>query len=531
MRCSMMFKRSLAPLLVLLVLCGLMTCAGAEEQEETFLPDGSGEILLVHDRILEETARLSIEKLVTIGAAMGKIVDYGTPEQCANVLEDYEYVICFRLTDSTPAFDAALKTTSSNLMVIGGEAMANYLRLTGSQTLPQEEPQKNGRLRYSFPTGKECEGIVRWEHLYRFQSEGYESGVIQAGGENYPFCSQVAGVRFIPVSDLRETLVLSAVTEEIVRWMWPYNDRPRDYAQFLVLDSVYPFMSPELLLDIVDAVEALSIPYVISVMPLTANSDYPAMTQFCQVLAYAQNKGASIILHAPIIHKTVEDVDELYERLTDMTMAYVQNGVYPLGIQVPLSWINQEPYLTLLKRYRTVFVYDDGTESGFDLEAHTSQIARQGHQLVYPILDLEQSGISQLECFPSAAYVDCGSQSDVFLQYAKNGKTAGKPYLDLRDYTHTVWLNNCYYSWRNRSAYLDGKLVDLSFQPVEYDTRFDYQRSPLVRMSVDLKNQNRVLMVVVVILTGIFLSGIVFARRRMRKRFFSDPEKEKELEL
>ena len=53
MRCSMMFKRSLAPLLVLLVLCGLMTCAGAEEQEETFLPDGSGEILLVHDRILE----------------------------------------------------------------------------------------------------------------------------------------------------------------------------------------------------------------------------------------------------------------------------------------------------------------------------------------------------------------------------------------------------------------------------------------------------------------------------------------------
>ena len=37
--------------------------------------------------------------------------------------------------------------------------------------------------------------------------------------------------------------------------------------------------------------------------------------------------------------------------------------------------------------------------------------------------------------------------------------------------------------------------------------------------------------VIVVIWTGMFLGGIADARHRMRKRFFSDPEKEKELEL
>ena len=181
MKCSMMFKRGGSLLLVLFLLWGLTVCAGAEEQEETFFPDGSGDILLVHSRHPEETAKQSIEKLVTICAAMGKIVDYGTPEQCAQVLEDYEYVICYCLTDSTPAFDAALKEASSNLMFIGGEAMVNYLRLTGETELPREERQKNGRLCYTFPTGKECEGIVRWEHLYRLPSDGYESGVIQAG--------------------------------------------------------------------------------------------------------------------------------------------------------------------------------------------------------------------------------------------------------------------------------------------------------------------------------------------------------------
>ena len=529
MKCSMMFNRGLALCLVLLALCSLALAAGAEEQEPAFLPDGSGDILLIHSAILEETARQSVEKLVTIAAAMGKIVDYGTPEQCAKVLEQYDYVICYDLRDMEPDFEAPLKNTSVQWMMIGGALMPDYLELTGnSGLLLGQERQKNGRLRYSFPTGQECEGIVRWEGLYRFQTEGYESGVIQVGTESYPFCAQVAGARYIPVCDLTENLVLAAVTEEIVQWMWPYNDRPRDYAQFLVLDSVYPFMSSEKLLELVDQAEALGIPYVISVMPLNANYDYPAMTQFCQVLSYAQSKGGAIILHAPILHKDVEDVQELYEKLTDMTMAYVQNGVYPLGIQVPLSWVNQEPYLTLLKRYRTVFVYDDGAATGFDLDAHTSLIARQGHQLVYPIVDLEQSGISQLECFPSAAYADCGSQGDVFLQYAQAGKTAGKPYLDLRDYNHTVWLNNCSYSWQNRSAYLDGKRVDVRFQPVEYDTQFDFHRSPLVRMSVDLKNQNRLLMGIVLVLTIIFLSGIVFARFRMRKRFFSDPGKEKE---
>ena len=529
MKCSMMFNRGIALCLVLLALLLSAVCAGAVEPETAFLPDGSGDILLVHSRSLEDTARQSVERLVTLGAAMGKIVDYGTPEQCAAVLDQYDYVICYDLPGGEPEFERAMKDTDANLMIIGGEIVTGYLESTGnSQLLMGEEPQKNGRLSYTFPTGQTCQGIVSWEHLYRFASDGCESGAIQAGAEDYPFCVQVGEARYIPVMDLSENLALGAVTEEIVQWMWPYNDRPKDYAQFLVLDSVYPFMSAESLLELVEQVEEASVPYVISVMPLNDHNDYPAMTQFCQVLAYAQSKGGTIVLHAPIIHKTVEDVQELYEKLTDMTLGYIENGVYPVGIQVPLSWINQEPYLTLLKRYRTVFVYDDGADTGFDLDAHTSLIARQGHQLVYPIVDLDQSGISQLECFPSAAYADCGSQRDTFLRYAQNGKSAGKPYMDLRDYNHSVWLNNCYFSWQNRSVYLDGKLVDTTFQPVEYDTEFDFHRSPLVRMSVDLQNQNRFLMVVVLILSVIFLSGIAYARHRMRKRFFSAPGNEKE---
>lgn len=528
MRCSMMFNRGLSLALVVWLVWALVAPihAGAEAP---FLPDGSGNILLVHSRTPGDTAAEGIEKLVTAGAAMGKTVDFGTPEQCAPVLDRYEYVILYDLADMEGAFATAVRKTHANLMVIGSQGMERYLKLTGnSDRITGQESQKNGLLTYTFPSGESCEGVVGWDTLYRCTSDGYESGLLQAGSSVYPFCAEVAGVRFVPVQDLHQTLVLSALMQEIVQWMWPYKDRPTEYAQFLVLDSVYPFMPASQLMQTVEQVEQTSIPYVISVMPLTANTEYPAMTQFCQVLAYAQSRGATIILHAPLLHKDIEDPEELAKLLTEMTMPYFDNGVYPVGIEVPLSWLHREPYLTVLERYRTVFVYDDGGSTGFDLDHHTSRISRQGHQLVFPLMKLDQTGISQLECYASATYIDCSTERDQLARYAEASRTGGRPFMDLREFNHTVWINSCSMIYEDRTVYLNGKRMDTTFQPVEYDENFDFQRSPLMRMSMDLKNQNRFLMAVVVILMTIFLSFIVYARRTMRKRFLSGSGNEKE---
>lgn len=100
--------------------------------------------------------------------------------------------------------------------------------------------------------------------------------------------------------------------------------------------------------------------------------------------------------------------------------------------------------------------------------------------------------------------------------------------MDLRDYNHQVWLNGGHLEYQNRTVYLDGTPMDTTFHPVEYDTDYDFQRSPLVRMSVDLKNQNRFLLTVVAVMVAIFLYAIVYARRRMRKRFLSGGAREEE---
>ena len=184
--------------------------------------------------------------------------------------------------------------------------------------------------------------------MRKFLEEGYTNGEITAGNKSYPFCSQVGNARFIPVTDFSGSLARAALMQEIVQWMWPYLDSPPDYAQYFVLDKVYPFMSAEKLKERVDILIESGIPFVISVMPVLQNTEFPSMKQFCQVLGYAQANGGAVILNAPVIHKADTDIDELYEKLTDMTVAYTDYGVYPLGIEVPLSWTNDETYLYLL---------------------------------------------------------------------------------------------------------------------------------------------------------------------------------------
>lgn len=515
MKCSMTCKRFS---LLALTLC-LALLLAAPAAAEPFLPDGSGDLLLVHGDRLTDEAVGQVEQLVTMASAMGRVTDFGTQSQCAEVLGEYDHVLLYDLDAMDEVFGAALEQADAAVMILGGSTLEQYLTAIGRTGLIRgEEPQKNGTLTYTLSTGRSVTGIVSWERLFSLRTDGYESGAIQTFSGSYPFCSQVAGARFVPVTDLSSPAVRAALTQEIIRWIQPDQENLVNHAGFLVLDSVYPFMSADQLLDIIEQAEEMSVPYVISVMPLSANREYPAMTQFCQVLAYAQSRGAAIILHAPIIRKEAESAQELSEKLTDMMKVYMDNGVYPVGIETPYSWLNREPYLTALEGFGTVLVYEDGTGHGFDIDSHTSLISRQGHRLIYPRIDPNQEGIAQA----GVVYADCGSESETFLRYAGAARTAGAAFRDLRDLDHQVRLDDCSLTYQNRTVYVDGVMRDTHFQPKAYDTQFDFHRGALDRMSVDLHNQNQVLLAGVLVLLVIFLSSIVYARHRMRRRFLSE---------
>lgn len=502
-------------------------CARAE----SVLPEEPGEILLVYDQHPGERLTNNVETLVNLISSMGKVVDFGTVTECQESLDRYQYIICLDLRKTTEEFDQKLLKAEGKRMVIGSSYLKTYLRKKGQKDLILgEEAQSRGVLVYSFDGNQEYEEQIVIEEMAEIalQDDQYRNGSIYMGAKEYPFCACVSDVSFLPLTSYEGKLARASLMQELQNWLWPYQDSPPDYAQYLVIDEVYPFMPADKLMDLVKIVAEQQVPYLISVMPILDHGDFPSVKEFCQVLAYAQKNNAMIVLHAPIIHKELSDVDELNEMLTKMTMPYVENGVYPMGIEVPYSWTHKKVFQEALKRYSTVLVYDDGKDTGFSLDTHTNEFLRQGHQLIYPDIQLDHSGVSQLRCYSSAHYLPCSTEKEEILQIVENSRFSSNPFMDLWVLDHSVWLNDYSIQCRDRVLYLNGERAEITFEPVEYDTDYDFGRTALRKITLDLQSQNRLLIALVVVVLVVFAVSIVYARIRTRKYFFKEEKKGKE---
>ena len=511
--------------LLILGLCALLLARGLPARAEADAPEGAAQVLLLYDGRNSMTSREDVEIFCRIMTSLGKSLVYGDVRDFEGNLSEYEYVACYRLEEIGAREMAAIRDYPGKLLILGSRFMARYLRETGrSELILREGTIDRGVLRYEFSAGEAFEAIVDAQDIALFQSEDEARGTIVANGESYPFWSRVAGTRYTPVTSLAQELAQAALMQEISDWMWPYDDAPPAYGQYLVLDEIYPFMEPESLLAQIDALIGEKTPFVLSVMPIYKNTSYPAMVQFCQVLRYAQKNGGFVVMRAPIIQTVERDMEELAQVLTDGLRAYVDNGVYPLGIEVPVRWTYDEDYLTLLRRYRTVFVYDGGEDSGFAPGgAGRNRLIDGGHQLVLPAIPLDGSGVSHLTCYSSAVYLKSYETDAARIRDAVSVmKGLRAPFGDLWKLDHAVWANELHEQYEGGKLRVNGEPVELAYEPVEFDEDYDYNRDIVRRVTVSIQAQNRLLLAATAAILIMFSAFILYLRRANRRSFFYD---------
>ena len=486
-------------------------------------PDDAAQMLLVYDARNPAMSQDDVERFCTMMTAMGKSLDFADIRDCRDALPEYEYVVCYRLEEIDEGELEAICGYEGHLLIMGSDLMARYLIGTGrEERIVRQSELDRGVLRAQLSAEEPFEAIVEAENLALFDAEEESAGTITVQQQAYPFFSRIAGACFTPVTSLSTELAQAALMQEITNWMWPYQDAPPDYGQVLVLDSIYPFMDPQTLLEQIDALIDEGIPYVLSVMPVYQNASYPAMVQFCQVLRYAQQNGGFILLHAPIIQAVRRDEEELYEVLTDGLRAYTDNGVYPLGIEAPVSWTNDGFYLNILRRYRTVFVRDTGERSGFRLDAGHNDLHDNAHQLVMPSIALDRTGASYLTCYPSAIYLDAReTDAERIRELVGQLKRQRVPFQNLWELEHAVWANDLSLNYEGDRIYLNGEAVDRTFEPVAFDEEYDYNRNIINRITVSIQNQNRWLTGATVIIVAMFAGFMIYLRRLNKRSFFS----------
>jgi len=508
----MMFRR-LAWILAAILLLASCPFAAASE---SIAPDG---ILILCDSSPGAAMKSAERRILSILTYMGKGFTLAAPDDDFNP-EDYGYVFVMIDPDRLLPEDTArlLRQTVRPVLVIGQGGIDQL-----SDDLAEFDGcfevgyTFRGNLRRAYLTG---EAKVR---LLQDPDETYGGTIAPMEGDAYPLCARRGNLTQIAWFDEGAPWLPYAASDLISKWMWPYDNTPLSYGAYLVLDSVYPFEDPDLLMRTSDMLEEEGVPYAIMVMPLYDNATYPSMKRFCEYLRYAQSRGAAIVLRTPLVRIREVEPDELKQRIELAYEAYAQYGVYPLALAAPEAYLHMEAGLTVLRGVRTVMLFEsDDVWSPGD-----SNLSYQdGHAVIAPAY--AEGGNLYTGVYPSAVYLNLHDGVDALRKIANAYQRSVIPLSSLWSLDNTLYIGSHLFTSGSKDvAHYDGERVSLAYQPFQYEENYVYQRGIIFFLGEQIAASNRLILSLVVFFSLVLLALIWIARRHMKRQFLVRPPSDK----
>ncbi|MFT4144537.1 MAG: DUF2334 domain-containing protein [Mobilitalea sp.] len=536
----MMFRRKSGKAFILYSICTLMLfftfsndfvlAASSESSSEERMADEedivkAADILLIYGSNPTEQELQSIEVIVKTITYLQRSIVFLPVSQSIDILDNYENIICYNIGSDNDELMMSLSRLEKNILFLGGNAVSDYIRDKSYDIEVTQVDEVVVTVDYAFTELRSFSKINRLKNTSFLQGEfTYQSGSIEYEGNTVALYSALDDFWYMPVTDLTDEIISASFAQEAAVWLWPYNGLPHSYSQYIVLNEVYPFYPPEYLMEIVDYCIKNRLSFIISVMPVYENGDYPAMERFCEVLRYAQANGGAIILHAPNAVAEQDNTELLWDYLTYATEAYTNFGVYPLALQVPESYLFDETGREVLQRYTTVFCDRNYTNSKFEINDKFNTIYKDGHLLIAPDYSIGQEQNVQVETISTAAYISVTQDIEAIKEQITEITQTNVVHKSLWDINHRVYAENLYYYSRNGELYFNDEKVSLTYTPFVYE-KYEYDSGVFKWIAKDLSSLNKQLAFIVVISSIIFILFIFAGRYRNRKRFLLPREK------
>ena len=481
--------------------------------------DKPAHILVVYpeeaDRISGDDGPAALSRVIV---SLGYECDYLEAENAAEHINEYEQVIWCATADSERLDPAMLDGYNGHILVLGNAYGLDNIGLSCPEAT---ELSISGAATYSFYDDIDFSSSVPLLHPGVFEDADYSAGNLETANGPLPLVSAKGDRRYIALCDYTDEFAKAVLMQEIAQWLWPYRSKMHIYTEYIVLNEVYPFTDPDRLTDIVNYLAENHISFVISVMPIYQNSDYPAMQRFCEILRYAQANYGAVILHAPIVQNGI-NAEQLAQQLTVATMSYIDNGVYPLALEIPSEWIFSKDITGILGRYRTLFMADMDAFPDHAVDTYgCSDFLKLGSQRIFPALKLDDNGISHLGRCSTAVYLNLTELEDDELYAAIDAaKNAPIPMQSLWAMDEIVYLNEDHYlRWDGSTLIVDGAQRFNTYTPMGEPGDHDYKRDTYYRFVANLSNQNHFLIGLSIVVLLTFLLLIRRSRKQMHERF------------
>lgn len=374
-------------------------------------------LLILNDEQTSETSAAATDVLRRFALYSSWTCTFASSEDVPDTDGYTAVIIC---TDPNRALNAsvalAIQESKLPVFVIGAGGLAE---LTKTQV-----HEGSLTLRLQTQANAANDMLLSGNSLLLMKKSGESlGGQIFVGAQAFPLCQTAGNITHLAYFDPSQEAQCAFLSTLLQTWLWPYKNSPTAYGQYLVLDRVYPFADPERLLSLVEMLETENVPYVLCVMPIYANADYPAMKRFCEVLRYAQSRGAGIVMHVPQVTLVNVTVEDLQENIANAYSAYSRYGVYPLAIEAPDVWLMSEKGQDVLRGWRTVFLFRSDEALYGEKQAENTAL-RDGHQIVAPAY---ADATAFTNAYAQAIYLDPSEDIETLrtqVNRLKNSRTA-----------------------------------------------------------------------------------------------------------
>jgi hypothetical protein len=519
-----MFKRICLFLLAALMLFSVQKNVLAREVSTDI---ESRDVLFMYDDELSEQAHENVAAIADILTYMGYSTYYCTVSESKGILDSFTHIIFYHEGNSIEqSFLDELGKLNNKIMVVGGGDIAGLLEALKLPLTYDKKENAISQITYSFNEEKQISMFIKTQNSIMLKGNfSYSRGTVTTEGQSASLCIRKGRLSNIAVFDSSNDMLKSILIEQISLWKWPYDNEPNTYPQYVIFDEVYPFSDTGKMMKVIDTMKKSGIPFVITVMPVYQNGEYPAMKHFCEVLSYAQANGAAIILKAPIINTDKPSLEDINKKISIAFSAYCSYGVYPIGIEAPNNWIHKKMGQDILRNFSTVVLTPDKNDNSWSDKDRYNSIYSDGHQIIAPAFG--DIGDNVITAYPTALFLSMDTDiNDLQVQIEKLLNSA-VPLKSLWLSPHSVYTSgNKYLSYNDNILTVNGKVQSLEFVPFKYDADFQYNRGIIGRMSDSIERENKKLLLLVIAISLLFIIFIVIARNQNRKRFLYKSEEQ-----
>lgn len=274
-------------------------------------------LFIYHDK--NEMTALS--NLITACGMQVNAVDIVAYE--SSMLAEYDYIV---LQDDAPLLDAL---EQGKRVACVGDA---FQMLPGIRTKTTVHT-----MRVELNVYNNAESVVYQMFTpYITQYDGRSIGSVTIEGVVYPLCVMTDRILYAPYVKA-DDLSIFAVGQMLNRYFGRYDGGK----MYVMIDEVYPFDDLHMLQLTAQKLYENGIPFIISVMPVYYNAEYPAFLRYANTLRYIQSIGGSMVMHAPLETKNelVGDplearMEKAYQTFADQDVTVFQEVVTPYEISL-----------------------------------------------------------------------------------------------------------------------------------------------------------------------------------------------------